>query len=112
MTTPEAGEVEEQAVKDALAWLDDAMRWAVGGKEQEAFNCARRAADCLLKIDRQPLVVRAALAARMAEALRGARRILSIYVTDESPALDILDANAIDGVLADWDRVGKENPRG
>jgi hypothetical protein len=36
----------------------------------------------------------------LVEALKGARRILSIYVTDDSPQEDIVDANMIDEVLA------------
>lgn len=73
---------------------------------QEAETFARVLNDAL-----SPLLRRAELAERMAEALRGARRILSIYVTDESPALDILDANAIDGVLADWDKANGKGTR-
>lgn len=34
------------------------------------------------------------------EALKAARRILSIYVTDDSPKEDIIDANMIDDALA------------
>jgi hypothetical protein len=39
-----------QAIKDAVAWLEDGLLWACKGKEQDAYNCMKRAKDCLTSI--------------------------------------------------------------
>lgn len=98
MTTPEAGEGH------GPCRLCDGVGKAIESCPCERCEGARRHA----LAEHAGLVARAKMAGRMAEALRNARRILSIHVTDDSPKEDIVDADAVDEVLAEWDSI--QNP--